>query len=189
VRGNVKSGSGTDSQKNWDKVSEMLGVEIYPGTFNVKTRKKFKFTGAPVAVPKSNFTSLYIVPGKVNDEPCLIGKKKAGRGKKMLYLFSGVCLRDKLKVADGDEVEITETSKYEGVENFGKTKQGNSERSEIEAQQEEALEEKALDEGIDWHDMKIVELRKLAKAEGVTGIYSKNKEELIETLRGDISDR
>lgn len=185
LKGVVKDGSGTDSQKDWGKVSEMLGKEIYPGTFNVKLRKKFKFTGNPVAVSKSNFTSLYVVPGKVNDNPCLIGKKKAGRGKKMLYLFSDVCLRDKLKVADGDEVEVVETPELERVVKSGETKQRHTERSEIEAQQEETLEEEVLDEGIDWQGMKIVELRELAKAEGVTGIYNKSKEKLIKTLRGD----
>jgi len=186
LKGIVKGGSGTDSQKSWDKVSEMLGREIYPGTFNVKMRKKFKFTGAPVAVPKSNFASLYVVPGKVNGEPCLIGKKKAGRSKKMLYLFSDVYLRDKLNVKDGDEVEIEETPELERVVKSGQAEQRHTERQEVEAEQapEAEAEEIMLDEGIDYDDMNVIELRELAKAEGMTGIYGKNKAELIEALKG-----
>jgi len=68
-----------------------------------------------------------------------------------------------------------------------------SERQEVkeklvEAQvSEEPIEtevETAQDEGIDYEDMNVIELRELAKAEGMTGIYGKNKAELIEALKG-----
>ena len=47
----------------------------------------------------------------------------------------------------------------------------------------EAEVEEIADEGIDYNDMNVIELRRLARVEGITGIYGKNKAELIEALK------
>ena len=51
------------------------------------------------------------------------------------------------------------------------------ERQEVEAEPEEVK-----DEGVNLEEMTINELRELAKAGNHTGIYSKNKAELVELL-------
>ena len=68
---------------------------------------------------------------------------------------------------------------------YGEAVERDAERQEIEAEQapETEAEEIMLDEGIDYDDMNIIELRELAKAEGMTGIYGKSKAELIEALK------
>ena len=74
----------------------------------------------------------------------------------------------------------------------GQSKAGASKGQEVkeelaEAQvSEEPVEaeiEEITDEGIDYNDMNVIELRRLARVEGITGIYGKNKAELIKTLK------
>ena len=74
----------------------------------------------------------------------------------------------------------------------GQSKAGASKGQEVkeelaEAQvSEEPVEaeiEEIADEGIGYEEMTVLELRRLARVEGVTGIYSKNKAELIKTLK------
>ena len=47
----------------------------------------------------------------------------------------------------------------------------------------EAEVEEITDEGIDYEEMTVLELRELAREEKVDSIYSKNKAELIKTLK------
>ena len=61
-----------------------------------------------------------------------------------------------------------------------KTVSGDKIRQAVEAEQ---VEEVKQDEGIQFEEMTVNELRELAKAEGMTGIYGKSKAELIEALR------
>ncbi len=49
---------------------------------------------------------------------------------------------------------------------------------------EKPVKENPEEEGIEFEDMTILELRDLARAEGITGIYSKSKAELIDALKG-----
>ena len=69
----------------------------------------------------------------------------------------------------------------------GQSKTRPAERQEVkeelvEAQTSQTTNE-VQDEGIEFEEMTVNELRELAKAEGMTGIYSKSKAELIEALR------
>ena len=74
-----------------------------------------------------------------------------------------------------------------GQSKAGPAKGRETEEKLVEAQvSEEPVEaevEEIADEGIDYDDMNVIELRRLARVEGVTGIYSKNKAELIKTLK------
>ena len=72
-------------------------------------------------------------------------------------------------------------------------KYGQSETRPAERQQakEELVEAQASQEPVKeegLEEMTVNELRDLAKAKGLTGIYGKNKQELIETLRGQCDE-
>jgi len=103
-------------------------------------------------------------------------------GKKFEFIDGELETKDK-KVIDA-------LSKYYRSDDDGREQgQGEDrppERQKVEEKQapEAAAEEIMLDEGIDYDDMNVIELRELAKAEGMTGIYGKNKAELIEALKG-----
>ena len=67
---------------------------------------------------------------------------------------------------------------------YGQTKQGDTEGQTVKEELAKAIQEPIEDEGLEFEEMTVNELRDLAKAEGLAGIYRKNKQEIIETLRG-----
>ncbi len=85
-----------------------------------------------------------------------------------------------------DKKVIAELSKRYRGDDVAETKQRDTTRPEVEAEQKEAETEKVTDEGVDFGEMTVLELRDLARAEGVS-IYKEgkmlNKAELIEVLR------
>ena len=98
---------------------------------------------------------------------------------------------EKFKFIDGeletkDKKVIGALSKYYRSDDDGREAVERDEgRQEVEEEQapEAAAEEIMLDEGIDYDDMNVIELRELAKAEGITGRYGKRRSELIEALK------
>lgn len=77
---------------------------------------------------------------------------------------------------DKQEINLLIEAGYRS-EQSGKTEQGDAEGQEVEAEPEEIE-----DEGIELEEMTYIELKDLAKVEGVT-VGKKSKAELLEALR------
>ncbi len=109
---------------------------------------------------------------------------------------SGININGELIMFEDGVIETTDknviaalSGRYRSDE-IAKTEQRDTARPKVEAEQEEteAQTEEITDEGIDFEEMTVVELRDLARAEGVSP-YKEGKplkrDELIEALRGD----
>lgn len=92
-----------------DKITEVIKKDIYEGTLNIKINfliKKFKFKNFYMINEFNNFGKVLITPCKINNLDAYIVLPEKTKHKYVFEIISSYHLREKLKLKDGDKVNI-----------------------------------------------------------------------------------
>lgn len=108
------------TQLDWVKTQclTLLGFEPYPGTLNLmlseagrlKMEEIQKFSGLPLIAPNETFCRSRVFPIQIGNLPgAIILPEESVRihGSGIVEILAPVCLREVLKLQDGDRVSIT----------------------------------------------------------------------------------
>lgn len=111
IRGKVVSGLGEGKiymKKYRKNLEKALGMKMYAGTMNIKTRKEYQFREhILVPPPKKNLFPVKCVKARINKKikGAVVVPLKTKHKKNILEIIAPVNLRKALKLKDGDILE------------------------------------------------------------------------------------